>query len=446
MFGLLRPSDRGLRCSERQEFNRFYCGLCKGLDHHHGTVTRGLLSYDGVFVALMVDALVEQPAAPSKCRCPLLPVVQRRTVAPDSVAMTYAASVQMLLFDQWAADGGRSLVRRFSRPHAETAHARLEALGVSLRALEDFDRVQSRVESDDATPIRAAAPTAEALRLVFSRIASLPGARGDATTLGELGAAVGRAIYFVDALEDLDDDLRKGAFNPCILQGRRDERRVQETARLLRGNVDGLAPLFDVLPVARHERVLRDILGELRVRATQAIDGVRRAPDSRLRALVVAMAVFVWAMLCAVPRVFAAGPKRDAGIRDAGADASDASAGQSTSPWNISEIDSGLPELPPPESTSKPPPSGGPAPSGAPGSDPSKPSRGTGGGPCDACGNPCKGCCDTPLKCCDTCKGCCDAPTKCCDGCGNCCKSCDGCGKGCGDCGKCCDGCGSCCK
>lgn len=444
MFGLLKPSDAGLRCSERQEFNRFYCGLCKGLDHHHGTVTRGLLSYDGVFVALVVDAIVEEAAAPSSCRCPLLPVVHRQTVAPDSVAMTYAASVQMLLFDQWAADGGRSLVRRFSEPHADMAHARLEALGVSLRALSDFDRVQARIENADATPVRAAAPTAEALRLVFSGMSALPGARASGEVLGELGAAIGRAIYFVDALEDLDDDVRKRAFNPCILQGVRDEKRVREVARLLRGNVDGFTPLFDALvasaPTIRHQRVIRDVLGELHARSMRAVAGATgksgrevSSTTTRLRTFALAMAVFFWALLCAVPRVFAAGPKRDAGIRDAGADAQhDAGApNRSIGTWSIPEDDSGLPDLPPtePEPEKKPDET-----KPANDKDPKKgPSTGTGA--CPDCTKPCKDC-----------FSCCEAPGKCCDGCGNCCKNCDGCGKGCGDCGNCCDGCGKCCK
>lgn len=459
MFGLLRPSDRGLRCSQRQEFHRFYCGLCKGLDHHHGTVSRGLLSYDGVFVALVVDALVETPAPPSSCRCPLLPVVHRKTVAPDSVAMTYAASVQMLLFDQWAADGGRSLVRRFSLPHAELAHARLGALGANLRALEGFDRVQSRVEREDATAIAAAAPTAEALRLVFASIASLPGAAKDLSVdvLGELGAAIGRTIYFVDALEDLEDDLRKGAFNPCLAGGRRDDRRVREVTRLLRGNAEGLAPLLDALPLARHQHVLRDILGELRARATRAATATRtlaERPGSRLRALVIAMAVFVWALLCAVPRAFAAAPKRDAGGPDAGL--TDAGPPHGPGSRFSPELDAGLPELPPPASSTSDKTredkasDGKSAPASSSSSkEGSKPGSAKACDACPDCGNPCRTCgesCGDTCKPCRECGACCDKPDTCCDRCcSGCCKPCDGC-KGCDGCGSCCNDCGKCCK
>lgn len=436
MFGLLRPNDAALGCGLRQEFNRFYCGLCKGLDHHHGAVTRGLLSYDGVFVALLVDALVPEAdiAAPSSCRCPVLPVVHRKTVAPDSVAMTYAASVQMLLFDQWAADGKRSLVRRFSRPHADRAHARLDALGISLRALEGFERVQEEVEQRDATPAEAAAPTANALARVFGNIAHL---RADAPALEEplreLGAAIGRAIYFVDALEDLEDDVRKGAFNPCIVHGTRNEERVRETARLLRADAGTAGARLSALPLERHQRVLRNIVGALADRAARAMERVRRdaprptglgalvAMSGRLRTVAVAIAAVLWALLCAIPKALAAGPKdagHDAAAKDAG---TDAAAAPNLPNMSYNDRDAGPESAPPP-----------PAPSTKTGGEKEKGDGGGSGsgGSCPSCQD-CKDCCDAPGKCCDGC-------TNCCNNCGDCTKGCDGCGKCCGDCSRCC--------
>ena len=59
---------------------------------------------------------------------------------------------------------------------------------------------------------------------MFSQIPALPGtapldaAQQDAL-LG-LGEALGGLVYGIDALEDLAEDLRDGAFNPCIVGGR----------------------------------------------------------------------------------------------------------------------------------------------------------------------------------------------------------------------------------
>ena len=108
MFGTLKPHACRLGCDRAHEYQQFYCGLCKSLGDHFGTLTRALLNYDAVFLALVADGLVETAAATDRCRCPLLPVTFRPTVSPDSPAMRYAAAMQMLLSDQWLADRAES--------------------------------------------------------------------------------------------------------------------------------------------------------------------------------------------------------------------------------------------------------------------------------------------------------------------------------------------------
>ena len=104
MFGTLKPHTCRLGCDRKHEYATFYCGLCKSLGDNFGTLTRALLNYDAVFLALVADALMDVEAAPDRCRCPILPVTFRPTVRPDSTAMRYAAAMQMLLSDQWLAD------------------------------------------------------------------------------------------------------------------------------------------------------------------------------------------------------------------------------------------------------------------------------------------------------------------------------------------------------
>ena len=94
MFGTLKPHSCGLACDRRHAYATFYCGLCKGLGDHFGTATRALLTYDAVFLALVVDGLMVERAAPDTCRCPMLPLVHRPTVRPDSVAMRSSAAAK----------------------------------------------------------------------------------------------------------------------------------------------------------------------------------------------------------------------------------------------------------------------------------------------------------------------------------------------------------------
>lgn len=297
MFGTLRPRLVVLDAPTRGAWQRLYCGTCQSLGEQFGHVQRGLLSHDAVFLAALVDGLQAQPAAPSRTRCPMLPIVHRATLAPSSVAMRYAASVQLLLADQWVADRASerprlaALARPLLRGSAEHARSELAALGSGLGELEHFELRQAAVEQRRGVgPAEAAEPTASALALVFERIAALPGSvlvddamREHARALlARLGRALGTLIYLVDALEDLERDLGERAFNPCTrrdLLGRThvEPARVREAEQLLAAALRELELVLPELPLARHRALLVNVLHvELAGRARRARAAAQR--------------------------------------------------------------------------------------------------------------------------------------------------------------------------
>src|SRR5262249_3838555 len=140
-----------------------------------------------------------------------------------------AAAMQMLLSDQWLADRaaeGRG-VARTARPllsgKVEAARAILSELGLDLADLDGFEERQAGCEKPGETgPREAAAPTAAAFSLGFGQMVRRPGIAPEAATLearaslAAFGEHLGSAIYLIDALDDLEKDLRGGAFNPCL--------------------------------------------------------------------------------------------------------------------------------------------------------------------------------------------------------------------------------------
>jgi Family of unknown function (DUF5685) len=465
VFGTLKPHTCRGGCAARHEYETFYCGLCKSLGDNYGTPARALLSYDAVFLALVADGLVEEAAAPDRCRCPLLPVTFRPTVRPDSPAMRYAAAMQMLLADQWLADramDGRR-VARAARPlltgKVEMAREILAGLGISLADLDGFEERQARREVPGVTgPREAAEPTADALARVFERMALLPGAAAEARSdegrgaLAAFGRHLGSAIYLIDALDDLEKDHRGGAFNPCLQRARRGEgmrvawARVEAAWALLHDDLAALAELVEALPFRRHRDLVRSVaaveLPRLARAAAARAHAYARAEDQRervtqrgqswpRRALALAAAAFVlaWVWLSSIPAL-ARGPKRPAPPGTAGV--ADAGGGGVPPSWEPK-----LPPAPRPSAQPQAPPAptGGnkgadpaapaPAATGTPGGDtgwsPCKGSSSSSGGS----SNPCSGCTD----CCDVCKKC---------DCGGCCKVCDSCNSCSSSCGGCC--------
>ena len=288
MFGTLRTHACSLGPGAQREHGRFYCGLCKTLGSEFGQALRITLSYDAVFMAILADALQDTGAAPASYRCPLVPVHHRPAVARDSPAMRYAAAVQVLLGDQWLADrgaDGRRLVR-LTRPLLRAPVARAQRLlrdfGVDVGALDGVERRQQEIEAGHPTPEEAAKPTSSALGVVFAAVADLPGTvaavRTDAgrRRLGGLGSTIGRVIYLTDALEDIDQDRRKGSFNPCLVGDVVVPERLRNARQDLGRALERMSTLVATLPWQRHREVIANILGNrLAGQSRRAIEAAR---------------------------------------------------------------------------------------------------------------------------------------------------------------------------
>ncbi|MEM6290698.1 MAG: DUF5685 family protein [Myxococcota bacterium] len=433
MFGTLQPS----RCGPLpvvQAHRRLYCGTCQSLGAHFGLTRRALLSHDAVFMATLVEATQSEAAAPSRCRCPMNPLVFRETLAPDSTAMRYAAAMQMLLADQWLADRGadgpgtaRVLRSLFSEGPARRAGLQLSRLGANLDVLEGFPARQLAVERSGAGPEVAACPTAAVLATAFETTALLPGAAAAFEVsavreqLAAFGAAVGTAIYLLDALEDLDADARRGAFNPCLVDGGPSRTRTRAAMLGLDAALATMARAVEELPWVRHSLLLRAVVRRFSGRCRAAEASARRviartpaAPQGRwARMATAASAAWAWGVS------FTA----QAAPSDVG------------------------PESPPDLGTS--PDVGGP--------EPVEDLVETDGRctACDGCARPCTSSCDECFTGCGTwlgdCGTACGRCGECPDACGDCltpCSEggacCNDCGQSCGDCGRCCEGGGGC--
>lgn len=480
MFGTLKPPRCGSLPVVQQSYRRFYCGTCQGLGAHFGLARRALLSHDAVFMAILVDAIQVHAAAPSRCRCPMMPTVFRSTLAPDSVAMRYAAALQMLLADQWLADRGADgqwaarVVRPwFSDGPARRAAAHLAALGVELPALRGFESRQIAVERGQGVPRPevAAAPTAAVLAMAFEAAAELPGAAQAFSSqdargrLAEFGASVGAAIYVLDALEDLEKDARTRDFNPCLdTDGDPCSGRVSEAIMVLHTALDSANDACARLPWSRHQATLTAVLRRFTARCEGAVSNAKtlQARSNALaRARVLTPSQRVWVRVASavsmswawgVSWVVYAAPTGPAALEpdigsevgaDVGADAvPDVGGGAgSTGEASLDE------------------PRGGCSACDGCGTQCGKGCdgcfNGCGSGFADcvgscgscaacpgACGRGTEDCCGSCGQGCGDCAQCtqgCDACGKGCNGCG---QGCNGCGQGCGDCGQSCHGCG----
>lgn len=209
-----------MRMYEYEIYRGVYCSVCKRLSREYGFVTRLPLSYDIAFLGLMELSVKESRIKVCRERCPLHPI--NKTVClkcDDDLELTCAASVMLTyhkLRDDMADKGflkkaaALALLPFFSKANKK-AEKKYPALSKKIaKAMKEQTAIETRRE--ESLDI-AAHPTGLMMQAVFSELSCDCALRAD---LGRFGYLLGRFVYICDALDDLEDDLKGGGYDPLI--------------------------------------------------------------------------------------------------------------------------------------------------------------------------------------------------------------------------------------
>ena len=212
MFGYVLPDKNYLYLKDYALFQGVYCGICKSTKKQFGNLPRLSVNYDSVFLSVLVHNLCGEDYTLEKQRCILHPLRKRNMALDDPMSARIAALNVLLLWHKLnddVIDGGkfkhRAARRLFARARKKAARAYPEYESViageyaRLRALE----LEKSGESD-----RVADP----FGCMMERLCLLLCDRGG-EDFKKLCYNVGRWIYLIDALDDLEKDHRSGEYN-----------------------------------------------------------------------------------------------------------------------------------------------------------------------------------------------------------------------------------------
>lgn len=264
MFGYIKPYNPELRVRELEEYKAVYCGLCKQLGRSFGVFARFTLSYDFAFLAMLKTALDSEICPETeRCACIAHPFCKRIRVR-ENAAMQMAARAAMIsvyykLLDDRADEGffrriGAALLLPFAK------RARRKALAFADGAAADeaaakMSAAQGQLETEKCPiPDAAAEPTANFLAAVLKNCAATA---EQAAVLERFGYLLGRYVYLCDALDDLEDDRRRGRYNPFLYAG--GEAAIAAKNALFLTTAE-LSDDFDLLELHRYEGILENII------------------------------------------------------------------------------------------------------------------------------------------------------------------------------------------
>lgn len=256
MFGFVTANRADLSPEERERYRSLYCGVCRAMGRECSQGCRLCLTYDGVFLALVLSSLYEPEEKTGKGRCLPHPFKPQAWVA--SPAVSYAAAMNTALAyysarDNW--EDERSLRGRAAMgilgPHLETLRQEYPR---QLAAMKKHLGELARLEKENCpNPDLPANAFAGLLGEVF-----LWQEDRWADTLRGLGYSLGRFIYLADAAMDYDRDRRKGAYNPFLAMGQ--EKEPSRWEEYLTAELASCAACLERLPLVQDKKIIDNII------------------------------------------------------------------------------------------------------------------------------------------------------------------------------------------
>ncbi|MFI9204607.1 DUF5685 family protein [Streptomyces sp. NPDC053048] len=237
MFGIIRPCRHRLSESMRTEWMAHLCGLCLALKGDHGQFARIATNYDGLVISVLVEAQSPDDGGEGSWRrtagpCPLRGMRSAPVARGEGARL--AASVSLVLASakmrDHVADGDGMLARRPVAAAARRVAARWDRAGARTGSELGFDTAvlveaverQAGIEAlvRAGTPLlEVTEPTETATAEAFAHTAVLAGRPDNRELLREAGRLFGRLAHLLDAVEDLEEDARTGAWNPIDATG-----------------------------------------------------------------------------------------------------------------------------------------------------------------------------------------------------------------------------------
>lgn len=255
MFGYI-IADRGALTDEQQaRYKACYCGLCRTLKTRCGGLSRLNLTYDMTFLVMILTALYEPEEQSGEERCFMHPAKPHAWWADKYT--DYAADMSMALSylkcrDDW--DDDCDPVKKLEAFCMRSAYDRVcAAYPRQCGVINDRIAALSAMEAEGTPdPDTASRLFGELMGEIFA-----PEDNYWSGTLRSMGSALGRFIYIMDAVMDLDKDVKSGSYNPLKGLPEPDGGHYKAALDMLMGEC---VYYFDRLPIVADSGILRNIL------------------------------------------------------------------------------------------------------------------------------------------------------------------------------------------
>ncbi|MBQ8163994.1 MAG: hypothetical protein IJZ93_06505 [Clostridia bacterium] len=264
MFGYVKPQIPELKVRENELYRATYCGLCRTMGKCTGKMSKLTLNYDFVFLVLLRKVLEKRTGEIKMRRCVAHPLKKRPMLEIDDT-LKYCARSSIIL------------TRMKLKDNINDSHgfAKLKAkiVGAVSIFFKKTDKELKPLEEKTADCIsrltaleRENCDSIDAVACIFGELLANVASFGlegvDKRVAEEIGYHLGRWIYVIDAIDDMESDIKTQSYNPIVNSFGRElsenDKKLLHSAAML--ELEAMSKSIELIDFSAH----RDVEGILK--------------------------------------------------------------------------------------------------------------------------------------------------------------------------------------
>jgi len=266
MIGYVEADKPELKVREFDVYNGYYCGLCKAVGSDYSQILRKSLSYDMVFLAILLASLSNKEDSIEREHC-VMHHIAKKPVLHDEPALDYSVDMMMILgYEKYLDDihdgeKGHSFAGNLLSNATKKAEQKYPEVSEKIKS--SLKKLYELEDAGEKSLDLTAQCFGDVMEAVFTGYEPLQDMEVEKRAISILAKNLGMWIYLIDAVDDFDDDIKNSQYNPLIFhhEGKIDkEEAVKEAEALLYHYLGEISKAYDLLDIKKNEGILDNII------------------------------------------------------------------------------------------------------------------------------------------------------------------------------------------